>query len=396
MRADASGRPRTAGQLSRALEWAWRRGVAIRPLLEPDAILDAAARRSGIHPQAGPWHGRLELLCRSLRAEADLNSFGHTVAFGQLVKLVAARARADHWLRRYPAIVDVPIEGPVLIVGQMRSGTTRVHRLLACDPHFEVNRLYDQLDPVPYHGLDLRAVRAKLASKFLNGIDPALASTHPVSSREPEEDFGLQAFSIWGAQFEGQWRVPSFVRHVEGADPSDAYADFRRLLQIHSFARKSDPGRPWLLKAPQFAQDLDSVLSTFPDARLVILRREPAEVVASSASLVWHHARLMSDSVTKEEIGREWLRKTELRSQRMEAALRLHPNVPRVELDYAQVSRDWQGSMAKVYEMLDRSLEPKVERKMAEFIKRSVAHRGHRYRAGDFGLAEPRVAEEAA
>ena len=397
MRADASGRPRTAGQLSRALEWAWRRGIATQPLLEPDAILDAAARRSsGKPPEEGPWIARLELLCHSLRAEADLNSFGHTVAFGQLVKLVAARARADHWLRRYPAIVDVPIEGPVLIVGQMRSGTTRVHRLLACDPHFEVNRLYDQLDPVPYQGLDVRAVRAALASKFLTIVDTALASTHPVSSREPEEDFGLQAFSMWGAQFEGQWRVPSFVRHVEGADPSDAYAEFRRLLQIQKFARKSESDRPWLLKAPQFAQDLGSILSAFPDARLVVLRREPAEVVASSASLVWHHARLMSDSVTKEEIGREWLRKTELRAQRMEAILRLHANIPRVELDYAEVSRDWQGSMAKVYEMLDRSLESTVERKMAGFIKRSVAHRGHRYRAGDFGLAEPKVAEEAA
>lgn len=282
---------------------------------------------------------------------------------------------------------------PVLIIGQMRSGTTRVHRLLAWDLHFEVNRLYDQLDPVPYSGVDLRPVRAALASKFLKVIDPALASTHPVSSQEPEEDFGLQAFSIWGAQFEGQWRIPSFVRHVEGAEHSNAYAEFRRLLQIHKFARKSDPGRPWLLKAPQFAQELHAVLSAFPDARLVVLRRDPAEVVASSASLVWHHARLMSDSVTKEEVGSEWLRKTGLRSERMEEALRLHPHIPRVELDYTEVSNDWRGAMARVYEMLDRPLETRVEKKMARFMRYSVAHRGHRYRAVDFGLAEPRVAE---
>jgi hypothetical protein len=394
MQAEIVERPRAAGHLSRALEWAWRRGIATRPDLESKAIVAAAARRSGICPEDGSWHARLEILCRSLLSEAELNSFGHTVAFGQLVKLVAARARANRLLAKYPGVARFSVSRPVLVVGQMRSGTTRVHRLLACDPQFEVNRLYDQLDPVPYEGIDLRRARAVFASRLLKAIDPALASTHPVSSSQPEEDFGLQAFSIWGAQFEGQWRVPSFVRHLEGADPSDAYSEFRLLLQIHKFARKSDENRCWLLKAPQFAQDLDAVLSAFPDARLVVLRRDPAEVIASSASLVWHHARLMSDSVTPEEIGKEWLRKTRFRAERMENALRRHSNVERVELRYAEVSNDWRGSMAKVYAMLGRPLDNQVERKMARFVDRSVAHRNHRYRAADFGLIEPRVAEE--
>ena len=336
------------------------------------------------------------MLCESLRTEADLNSFGHTLAYGQLVKLVAARARSDRLTAKHPAIAEIPVSRPLLVVGQMRSGTTRVHRLLACDPQFEVNRLYDQLDPVPYEGVDLRWPRAAFASRFLKAMDPALASTHPVSSGEPEEDFGFQAFSIWGAQFEGQWRVPSFVRHIEGADPSDAYAEFRLLLQIHKFARKSDQNRCWLLKAPQFAQDLDAVLSEFPDAQLVVLRRDPAEVIASSASLVWHHVRLMSDSITPEEIGHEWLRKARLRAKRMEDALRRHPNVARVELGYAEVSNDWRRSMAKIYAMIGSPLEGQVERKMERFLKRSVAHQGHRYRPADFGLNATRIAEELA
>ena len=385
-----------ARRLSRALEWAWERGFATRPVLEAENIVAAATDRAGIRPQDGSWYGRLEILCQSLRSQADLNSFGRTVGYGQLVKLVASRARAERWTRKYPGITETPVVRPLLVVGQMRSGTTRVHRLLACDPAFEVNRLYDQLDPVPYEGIDLRRGRAALVSKFLRLIDPALASTHPVSSGEPEEDFGFQAFSIWGAQFEGQWRIPGFVQHLESADPSDSYAELLRLLQIHSLARKSGAGRPWLLKAPQFAQDLDAALTVFPDARLIILRRDPGEVVASSASLVWHHARLMSDSVTREEIGREWLRKTQLRSERMEAALRRHPDIPRVELDYADVSENWRGAMAKVYAMLGRPLEAEVEKRMAHFIDHATAHRGHRYRAADFGLCERKIAEKMA
>ena len=397
MQASFDDRPRNAGRLSRTLEWAWERGIASRPVLEPEAIVAAAANRSGIPPEEGAWRDRLERLCQSLQSEAALNSFGHTVAFGQLVKLVAARGRAEQWIRRRPQIGATPVVAPLLIVGQMRSGTTRLHRLLACDPQFEVNRLYDQLDPVPSTGtVDVRPVRAVLAGALLRAIDPGLDSVHPTGAREPEEDFGLQAFSMWGAQFEGQWRIPSYVQHIESADPSDAYREYRGLLQLHAFARKSDPSRPWLLKAPQFAQDLEAVLDTFPDARLVVLKRDPAEVVASSASLVWHHARLMSNSVTREEIGREWLRKTQLRTDRMETALASRPNIARVELDYASVSEDWRGAILEVYELLGRPLEPSVERKMADFIHGSVAHRGHRYCAADFGLSDRQIAAEFA
>ncbi|QIK95595.1 sulfotransferase [Sphingomonas sp. HDW15A] len=387
-------RPRLVGRLSRALEWAWKRGVATRPVLETDAIVEAAASRGWGRPQDGEWRERLNILCRSLRLEADLNSFGHTVAYGQLVKLVAARARAGRWRRAHPQIAATPVAQPLIIVGQMRSGTTRIHRLLACDPHFAVNRFYHQLDPVPPLGsIDPRSTRAVLAGALLRAIDPALASVHPTGPNQPEEDFGLQAFSIWGAQFEGQCRIPSFATFVESADPTDAYREYRNLLQLHAYADGADSCRTWLLKAPQFAQDLDAVLEAFPDARLVVLRRDPAEVVASSASLAWHHARLLSDSVTREEVGREWLRKTRLRSERMEDTLRRLPDTPRVELDYEEVSHDWRSSMARIYALLGRPLEGPVERRMSRFLDRSVGHRRHRYRAADFGLSEGQIAE---
>jgi hypothetical protein len=373
--------------LSNALERAWRGGWMERPSLDPDRIVTIASLKAGDRPAEGEWRSRLDLLCRSLRTEARLNPIGRTAAHVQLVKLVAARIRAERWWREHPEIGERRVGRPLIIVGQMRSGTTRIHRLLACDRGFAVNRLFEQLDPAPHYRLiDPRPVEAAIAGALFRLLNPTLTAIHPTAPFAAEEDFGLHAFSIWGSLFEGQWSVPTFAAHVEQADPTEVYAEFERQLQLAAWHRGNEPARPWLLKAPQFAQELDALLARFPDARLVVLRRPNEELVASGASLVWNHRKVQSDHVTRERVGQEWLRKTSLRAERMEQSLARHPNVPKVELDYADVGRDWRSAAAKVYTMLDRPLDRSTDLRMARFIARSTAHQHHHYALEDFGL----------
>jgi hypothetical protein len=52
--------------------------------------------------------------------------------------------------RAQPEIRDRPIPEPIVILGQMRSGTTRLQRLLACDDRFAHTRLYESLIPAPF------------------------------------------------------------------------------------------------------------------------------------------------------------------------------------------------------------------------------------------------------
>lgn len=373
--------PRSHSAIARALESAWAKGWATKPRLDARHIAGKGA--------PGPWRDRLEILCRSLNAEAGLNPIGLTSAYGQLRKLVKARLRLEALLRRNPAIGSRPLAPPVIIVGQMRSGTTRIHRLLALDSRFAANRLYEQFDPVPYRGpVDPRPWMARATQAGLAMLNNAISTIHPTSSNAVEEEFGFHAYSIWGAQFEGQWLIPSFARHVEEGDASDVYAEFATLLRVAAANRRLDPQRPWLLKAPQFTQELDALLGQFPEARLIVLDRDPASLVGSSASLVWNHVQLQSDSVTREAVGREWLRKTSLRKQRMVAALARHHRVPKVMLDYTEVSNDWRSAIDAIYAMLGLSLDSATLARMELFVTRSTSHKGHRYRIADFGLAE--------
>lgn len=382
-------------RLSGALERAWAHGIDHRPSLDAGEIVAAATRRAGEAPTDGPWRERLGWLCSALRDEAELNAFGRANAQGQLIRIVAARVRAERLWRRHPEILDRPITSPVAIVGQMRSGTTRMHRLLACDPAFVFTRTFESLAPVPFEGwrrqLDPRPLAAALGIGFLKRCNPALGRIHPASARSAEEEYGLHAFSLWGAQLEVQWRVPSYARRCEASDPGDVYDEFARLLQTIGWSRGDDPARTWLIKAPQFCQDLGSLIGRFPDLRIVRLSRRPDDVVASSASLAWHQTRIQSDRVDPAAIGAEWLAKTRLREARMRAALADFRG-PRVDLRYEEVSSDWRDAVRRLYRTLGLELPAAVEARMAASLEGPARHHGHRYALEHFGLDRREVA----
>ena len=372
-------------RLSWMLERAWDAGLSERPSLVADVIVTRATTTAGREPVDGRWRHRLGLLCSSLEREAKLSPLGQTIAHGQLVRIVASRARAEALWERNPEIRDRRVDNAVAIVGPMRSGTTRMHRLLACDPAFASTRLFETLEPVPSLGkVDLRAVRAFAGLAFMRTCNPAIKAIHPTSPFAVEEDVGLHAFSLWGPQFDGQWWIPSFARESDRAGPADAYDEFRRLLQTASWRRQIAPDRRWLLKSPQFSEDLDALRRALPGLTVIRLTRPLEEVVASSASLSWHYARVQSDDADRRSFGEHWLRKTVRRERLLEDSLERQPAA--ITLDYDEVSRDWRGAIGQVYAVLGRQLSPSVEANMARLMRRSKDHRGHHYTLEDFGL----------
>lgn len=381
-----------------ALEKAWRRGWFDRPNLEPTVLLTAARRVTGLDafgPEDG-WRDRLDRLTTALHEEAALNAVGTTIAYGQIVAALAARLRASALWRQHPEIAEVPITAPIIVVGQMRSGSTRMQRLLACDEQFAFTRFFESWNPLPrwdWLPIDDRKMRGWLALRVAHLLNPRFGVIHPVRARQADEEIGLHNIALFGAAFEAQWRIPSFAHHGENSDCRPVYAEFRRYLQTIRWLRREPADRPWILKLPQFAQDLDAVLDTFPDARLVILHRDPCAVVGSSASLVHNQMSVQSDRVDAEWIGQEWLRKVALRQQRTMAALRLH-DAPAVHVAFSAMQQDWRTQIDRVYRMLGRPLSSRTQERMTRFIEKR-GHKKlqrHRYDLSDYGLSEMQIA----
>jgi len=384
-----------------ALERVWDRGWAERPPLDPDELIRRAERRTGCEADADRcgWRQRLSLLCADLESTARLTALGRTIAHGQLVAALADRFRTHALWRHHPEIAEQPIAAPVIVVGQMRSGTTRVQRLLASDPRLAFTRFYESWNPVP-----LRPVRPRVDDRKLRGwaglftarlLNPDFDAIHPTGWNAPDEEIGFQSLSIFGSAFEVQWQVPGYCAAVEADDGLAVYGEFRRMLQTVAWLRRDDGTRPWILKVPQFSQDLPALLHAFPDARLVCVSRDCAQVIASSASLVRNQMAVQSDAVDPLWIGREWTRKVALREQRMRDA-RARASVPQVELAFEDVSRDWRGEIEKVYRMIGLPLTPPVLTRMRRYAGKSRAgsHMRHAYDPADFGLPAPAACQD--
>ncbi|OWV31773.1 hypothetical protein B5C34_14775 [Pacificimonas flava] len=363
--------------------------------------MEEAAARTGLSDFGDrAFTSALDVLCRAQEEESGLTPLGRVVAHGGLVQALSQRLLAVEWLKRHPEIADVPLASPIIVLGGMRSGTTRLHRLLALDPRLSATRFFEGQFPAPPLGFsrggrDLRPLKARA---FLAGSDlanPALRKIHPMRPREADEELPMLELSIWGAQIEAQRPVPSFRSWSETADARPAYRFLKSLLQLQTWLRGEDGSRPHILKTPQYSQDLAALLEVFPDARIVAIHRDPARMTASAASLAWNVMALVSGTVTKDWCGHEWLHKTAYRERTAAAVRAANPHVPAIDVSFADMNADPIEVMRRVYGFLGLGWSEEVERRQQSWLARSRRrgdHGRHRYSLQEFGLTERDIA----
>ncbi|MBL0923219.1 MAG: sulfotransferase [Sphingomonadaceae bacterium] len=382
---------------SRGLQSAWNSGLLPCPSLAPEILIKSAKDAEG-HGDFGPgnWREALEVLTFSLENEANLNPLGRALAYGLLVKSLRERLRATELRRRHPEIDNIPLTAPIVVLGSMRSGTTRLQRLFACDPRLSHTRTFEAMSPAWGQGSAwLRIIKTAFGLAILHGLNPRLAVIHPTAAMAAEEQFGFFNASMISAQFDMQWHVPTYSRWLCSADRKDAYRQFAQLLRIVAWSRKTEVQGPWVLKAPEFMDGLDPLMETFPDARLVYLRREATSVVSSGASLVHQHRSVHSDQTDPLDSGRHCL-ETTARRNRATSEFFDRTHTPRIETSYDALERDWRDEMRSIYGQLGMTLPVLVENRMSHYLARAQSHRGHNHAPAHFGLDADRIAQRLA
>jgi hypothetical protein len=377
-------------------------GFADTPVLERETLLRRACEHTGLDDFGEDrWFEQpLDALLEALRSEAQLNMAGEWTARAQIEKMLHDRLRAEQWFSRHPEILARPLPHPVIVVGPMRSGTTRMHRLLAADHRFTHLRSFETISPVPRPGFvpggpDFRVTLAKRITRVARLANPRTLTIHPTGPLEPEEELGLLVHSFWSTKHDAQWWIPSYGRWCEQQDPKPAYRQMARLLKLVGWSQQASSLRPWVLKTPQHMLDLPVLMELFPDARLIFTHRDPLAVVGSAASLAWNQTIIYSDHADAGRVGTEWLRKTRLQIERMHEARREIPPERQIDIHYEEMERDWRGAMARVYRFLGLELEPALPA-MEAYQQRTAAlrRRPHEYSLEEFGLSPGRVLDE--
>lgn len=366
------------------LETAWRKGLSERPTLDPDALWAKARRDAPAAGEQGPrsaadvadFRLRLTMLTESLVAQARLNPLGLTLAHGQLVRAIRQRLELGALWQMEPGVLETPLAAPIIVVGHMRSGTTRVHRLLAADPALAATRFCDSWHPVP-RSPDTRPAWSALSLMFARALDPWLDAIHPFGVTRADEELGWLAAALDHCAYEAQWRIPAFTAFSEARDAAPVYREFARMLRTDA-AWHGNAHRPRVLKVPQFAEDLSALLQQFPDARVVLTRRCERQLARSAASLVANQMAIQSDQVDYAWIKDEVRRKIALRQARMDDALgRFDGPLSVVEFD--ALNADWEAEIRRIYAELGLPLSPAALHAMRAEQGRAAKgrHRAH-------------------
>ncbi|QZD90046.1 sulfotransferase [Qipengyuania aurantiaca] len=378
-----------AERLDRWIAAIWRKGWDEKPPLEPDYLWQIGSRgyeeadeisvRS--EEDVADFRLRLEQLCQALRDEADLNALGHTMAYGQLTSAIRKRHALGRLWRQEPELAHTTIAPPIVVLGQMRSGTTRVQRLLAADPAHAGTRFCDSHDPVPSTP-DLRAVKSRAALVLAHWVNPWLETMHPIGATRTDEEIGWLSAALSPVAFEAQWRIPSYVAFSEARDPAPVYREFARILRTDA-AHHGNALRPRVLKCPQFAQDAPALLSQFPDARIVACHRVQEDVLASSVSMVASQMAFQSDSHELAELQDYWRARIAQRSGRMRTFLDAFSG-PVARMEFAELNHNWRAAMTSAYGDLGIGLGNRALAAMELEVDRadSDRHREHRRQIG--------------
>lgn len=175
-----------------------------------------------------------------------------------------------------------PLNGAVVILGYWRSGTTLLHELLCRDPARTFPTTQACMSP---HSALLTRGQADAV------VVPRPMDGMPVGPASPQED----EFALLGLGARSPYEALLFPSHLAQAlalgDPTDlSAADQQRWERIFvDFIRMvtlAGDGKPVILKSPPHSYRVATLRRLLPDARFIVITRDPYEVL-ESATRMW-------------------------------------------------------------------------------------------------------------
>ena len=366
--------------------------------LDPDTMLATAVDRARLEDFGDPaFRPRLDVLCRSLREQAELSDMGTALAFEQVVGHLVNRLRLEALIGEHPEIEDVSIDRPIIIAGLPRTGTTHLHNLIAADPAIRYLPYWESLEPFPVPGEDEqgRRDRCEAGLNIVNTVMPDFKRMHEMTVDHAHEEIQILGNDLSTMLFETTFHLPDYAKHYRGEDQAPAYAYLKRSLQAMQWLRG---GTRWVLKSPQHLEQFPVLYRTFPDATFVVTHRDPVEVIQSMCTMVSYAARMNSERPDPIRTSRYWLdRGADLLTTCLRDRAVL-PGAQSIDVAFEDFMADEQGTVAAIYALADQPYDDRARAAMAAFCAAHPRgrHGGVRYEPADLGLDVDEVAHRLA
>ena len=368
-----------------------RPSFAARLELNADELIDRACRHARLENFGGDdFLTPFRLLINDINVSANLTDFGRFAWKGMLHTLLCNRLFVEARYDGDQGLEGHSVAAPVFILGFPRTGSTFLHRLLACDPAARYLSLAESMrvqhDPrrraTPHW---LERANASWGLTLLNYLAPGFDTIHAEPVDGPAECGGLLLHSFQTVAFLPSLNVPRYAAWLDQCDFSAAARYHRRQLGILDHRR---PAGHWLLKSPAHLPMIDALLTVYPGAKFIFLHRDPVRVVSSFSSLVALTQGIYSDTVSGRSVGAETSR---ILHGLLSRALQARENWPSshfIDVQYADLVRDPMGTVARIYDALGLSTSGSMKAAVAQLVAGAAGgkHTRHRYELAQFGL----------
>jgi sulfotransferase family protein len=360
-------------------------------------LVAAATEQTGLEDFGGDeFRLGLEILTGSLATEADLTDLGVEILGLRLRMLLTNRLHIEDAYRQHPAIADQVVEGPLVIIGLPRTGTTALSQLVSADPQIRSLRLWESSNPVPppesaTQDTDPRIEDTAQGLEAMYTAFPKMKSMYFQTATGATECQDLLGMTFRTAHFDGMAHVPRYTDWVENCDMAPAYRYHRRVLQLLQWRC---PPRLWHLKTPVHMLALGQLLDAYPDAKFLWTHRDPAAVLGSVCSLIAYTRSWVSDRVDA-DLGQ---RQIELWAEALRRAMAFRRDAGEerfADIRFGDLNADPVGTVERAYDRLGLTLGGEGSRRMAAWAAEHPpgAHGVHAYSLEEFDVDRNDVRE---
>jgi hypothetical protein len=316
------------------------------------------------------------------------------------VRYLANRLRVEDVVARHPEILQVEIEGPIIVAGLPRSGTTHLVNLIAADARLRSLPYWESMEPVPARGdgpgrdgRDPRWTRCRQAYEQMIAQMPLLTAMHDMPPEHIHEEIELQELDFGTYLLEWLARPPRWRDYYLGLDLASSYAYLKKVLQALTWFHGP---RRWVLKSPQHLEQLGPLMATFPDATIAITHRDPVAVIQSAITMLAYGDRMRRTRVDLTGLAAYWIDRVE---RLLRACVRDRDRLPAaqaIDVPFHELMADDLGMVARIYERAGLAMTPAARAELARYV---ADHRRGKHGQvvydlrGDFGI-EPAAVRE--
>jgi hypothetical protein len=309
----------------------------------------------------------------------------------------------------YPQHQSQEIKEPVFIVGNFRSGTTFLHRLLSRDdqstsftswelymaPSVVGRKIYQGLMKVNY------AVGnpARWVIRLFNRIVEKETYIHKIGLNEAEED-GQVLFQIWSsfdllAFFPFPKLIREYIYYDDQVPPDVKQRDMDYYYEIVKKHIYSHGGRRYLSKNPSHSPKVKTLHRHFPDAKFINIVRNPLQVIPSSISLFSKHCHTYGNPESEYNLQETVIEHSKHWYLYPHQYLKTLPPDQYIRIRYQDLVADPQGTIEEIYRRFNFNLSPEYAAILNAEAEKARSYKSkHRYSLRKMGLSKKRIERE--